>query len=176
VARTALENFSSTYDIRRRAHRADARGNADGNDGTTLQIARRGKRGGGSARKPARCTQPPAHRACDWSRFIGWNHMIGPKVSRVAILVQAFSRFLGFHLTALNECMQPQRQPSSRPSTPPAGHVSWSCAPVLRAQCSLPRAERAVGDRQYGPHIEPAPVQIEQQLAPILSRFHARSR
>jgi hypothetical protein len=102
--------------------------------------------------------------------------MIGPKVSRVAILVQAFSRFLGFHLTALNECMQPQRQPSSRPSTPPAGHVSRSCAPVLRAHCSLPRAERAVGDRQYGPHIEPAPVQIEQQLAPILSRFHARSR
>ena len=38
-------------------------------------------------------------------------------------------------------------------------------------KCFLPEAERAVGDRQLWPHIEPAPFQIEQQLAPILRTF-----
>jgi hypothetical protein len=41
-----------------------------------------------------------------------------------------------------------------------------SCVPSIVA-----RASRAVGDRQFRPHIEPAPFQIEQQLAPVLRTF-----
>lgn len=33
---------------------------------------------------------------------------------------------------------------------------------------SFPKAERAVGDHQLRPHIEPAPLQIEQPIAPIM--------
>ena len=33
---------------------------------------------------------------------------------------------------------------------------------------NLPKAERAVGDRQLRLHIEPAPRQMDQQIAPIL--------
>jgi len=36
---------------------------------------------------------------------------------------------------------------------------------------SFPEAERAVSDRQFRPHIEPAPFQIEQQITPILRTF-----
>jgi hypothetical protein len=32
----------------------------------------------------------------------------------------------------------------------------------------LPEAERAVGDRELGPHYEPAPLQIKEQLTPGL--------
>src|SRR5271166_4092193 len=32
----------------------------------------------------------------------------------------------------------------------------------------LPEAECAVGDRKFGPHHEPAPLQIEEQLTPGL--------
>ena len=32
----------------------------------------------------------------------------------------------------------------------------------------LPEAERAVGDREFRPHREPAPLQIEEQLTPGL--------
>ena len=32
----------------------------------------------------------------------------------------------------------------------------------------LPEAERAVGDREFGTHREPAPLQIEEQLPPGL--------
>jgi hypothetical protein len=35
----------------------------------------------------------------------------------------------------------------------------------------FPEAERAVGDHQFGPGIEPASLQIQQQIAPILRTF-----
>src|SRR6478752_7838058 len=38
------------------------------------------------------------------------------------------------------------------------------------ASC-LPEAEPAVGDRQLGPHIQAAPLQVEQQMTPIVGTF-----
>jgi hypothetical protein len=55
--------------------------------------------------------------------------------------------------------------------------VTGTFGAALPARCqpsfagSLPEAERAVGDRPFRPHIEPAPFQIVQQIALILRTF-----
>jgi hypothetical protein len=69
-------------------------------------------------------------------------------------------RLLGLRLLALRQLVE---------------HIGGLVHPAALAAClwphfldRLPEAQRAVGDREFGPHREPAPLQVKEQLPPGL--------
>ena len=118
-----------------------------------------------------------------------WLPMLGGEViesqQRIAVLVQAFRRLLVFHLIVLDESIKRSLGVSlglGRPNLLQGAfglrllvlrqlgeHVGGLMHPTALLAAgrpdfadSFPEAERAVGDRQLRPHIEPPPFQIEQ--------------
>ena len=87
---------------------------------------------------------------------------VGPRFGHPNLLQGAF----GLRLLALRQLGE-----HIRSSMDPAALLARG-RPDLAG--SFPEAERAVSDRQFRPHIEPAPFQIEQQITPIPAHFRAR--